>query len=417
MLAFRQRGLWRHADFLKLWGGQTVSLFGSEITYLAIPLTALQTLNANPIQMGLLRTAGLVPLLLFGLFAGVWVDRWPRRPVLILADVGRAVVLALIPAALLCGALRLELLYAVSFLTGCLTLLFDVAYQSYLPCLVGREYLVESNSKLEVSRTAAQVAGPGLTGLILQVVSAPVAVVLDALSFLVSATLVGFIAGPEPDRGGARARRPIWAEIGEGIRFVSGHRLLRALIGCSTTWNLFNSIMLAVLVMYMVRDLGLTPGVMGVVLGAAEIGSLAGAVLAGPAARRFGLGRVLLLSTVVGALGAWLIPLARGAGIAAICLLLAGSAVKLLGSLVYSINQVSLRQAITPDPLQGRVSATVRLVTWCTIPVGSILGGVLGEMIGLRIALAAGAGGLTLASLWLLFSPVPSLRERPAAAG
>src|SRR5919199_2128290 len=272
-------GLWRHPDFVKLWSGQTISRFGSEISQLAIPLTAALVLGASPAQMGLLGAFEFAPFLLLSLFAGVWVDRVHRRPVLIVADVGRAILLGSIPAAALAGVLRIEQLYVVGLLTGVLTVFFDVAYQAYLAVLVKREHLVEGNSKLEVSRSVAQIAGPGVAGALVQLVTAPIAVVVDAISFVASVIFLLLIGAPEP----APVRQAgtdgsVWSELREGLAVVIGNPLLRSIAGCTATSNLFGNAMQAIYVLYVTRELGLQPAVIGLIYAIRGPGALGGAV-------------------------------------------------------------------------------------------------------------------------------------------
>src|SRR5438874_7367780 len=276
----RPAGLWRHPEFVKLWTGQTISRFGSEISQLAIPLAAALVLDASPAQMGLLSAFEFAPFLLLSLFAGVWVDRVRRRPVLIVADIGRAVILGSIPVAAVLGVLRIEQLYVVGLLTGVLTVFFDVAYQAYLPVLVSREHLVEGNSKLEVSRSVAQIAGPGVAGALVQVVSAPIAVVVDALSFVASVISLLFIHAPEP----APVRRPgaagsMWSELREGLGVVLGNPLLRSIAACTGMSNLFSNAWAAVYVLYLTRELGLPPAIIGLIFAVSGPGALLGALL------------------------------------------------------------------------------------------------------------------------------------------
>lgn len=406
-------GLWRHPGFLKLWVGQTISIFGSAITGLALPLAAVLLLDAGPAQMGLLGAADFAPFLLVGLFAGVWVDRLSRRRVLIAGDVGRALLLLTIPLAALLGALRMEQLYVVGFLTGVLTVFFDVAYQSFLPSLVQREQLVEGNSKLEVSRSVGNIAGPGLAGALVQLVTAPLAILLDALSFLVSACFLAWIRAPEVVRQ-AEQRRSMWNEIGEGLRIVLGNPLLRSIAGCTGTSNLFSSTLYSLYVLYVTRELGVTPALLGLVFSVGSAGGLLGALLAGRAARTFRLGPTIVVSGGMTGVATLLILLARGPLFAVVPLLAAAQFLVGLGVPIYNINQVSLRQAICPHRLQGRMNATMRFIVWGTLPIGALIGGALGERIGLWPTMAVGAIGMLLAPLWVYFSPVRSLREQPA---
>src|SRR5579864_2693147 len=256
--SMRLGGLWRHPEFVKLWAGQTISQFGTQVSQLAIPLTGVLVLNASAAEMGLLSAFEFAPFLLLSLFAGVWVDRMRRRPILIVADLGRTLLLASIPAAALIHALGMPQLYVVGLLSGVLTVFFDVAYQAYLPVLISREHLVEGNSKLEVSRSIAQIAGPGIGGALVQVITAPTAVLVDSLSFVVSVISLLLIRAPEPEP----VRRPgkegsMWAELREGLDVVVSNPLLRSIAGCTGTSNLFSNGMMAVFILYLTRQLGL----------------------------------------------------------------------------------------------------------------------------------------------------------------
>lgn len=394
------QNLWRHAGFLTLWAGQTVSLFGSRITLLALPLTAVLALHASAAQMGLLAAAGSAPWLIVGLPAGVWVDRLRRRPLMVAADLGRALLLFSVPLAAWLGRLHLEQLYLVQFLVGVLTVVFDVAYQSWLPSLVPSEHLVEGNSKLEMSDSVAQIAGPGLGGVLVQVLTAPVAILADALSFLVSALLLSSIrtheaAPPRADRGSMRR------EIAEGLRLVLGNPLLRALAGSSATFNLFDSVLFSVYVLYMVRALGLSAGAIGLVFGLGGVGGLLGALLVGPITRRVGLGRTLTAAVILAALAEILIAAAGGPALVAASILTGAEAIVEFGAVIFAINAVTLRQTRTPEQLLGRVNATSRFATWGVGPVGALLGGALGQAVGLRQTVLLAGLGTLLAFPWL----------------
>jgi len=410
----RLTGLWRHANFLRLWTGQTISQFGSQITLLALPLTAALTLHATPAEMGILSAAETTPFLLVGLFAGVWVDRLRRRPILLVTDFARGILLLAIPLAALLGALTIGLLYAVAFLVGILTVFFEVAYQSFLPAPVGREQLVEGNSKLEVSRSAAQIAGPGVAGGLVQLATAPIAIIVDAASFFISAFFLVFVRVPEAAPAPRAERQTIWKDIGEGLGVVFGNPLLRAIAGCTATSNLGNNSWQAILILYLTRRLGLGAGVIGLIFATGSIGFLCGVLLAGRIARRFGLGPAIVGSIAFGSLGALLIPIAQRPASFALPLLIASQFIAGGSGTIYNINQVSLRQAITPDHLLGRMNATMRFIVWGTLPIGALIGGALGGTIGLRPTLIVGAIGETFAFLWVVFSPVRALREQPA---
>ena len=405
--------LWRHADFLKLWTAETVSQFGSQITGLAMPLTAILVLAATPLQLGILNAMDTLPFLLVGLPAGVWVDRLRRRPILILADLGRALLLVSIPIAFVLGALSMVQLYVVGLTVGMLTVFFDVAYQSYLPALIDRQRLVDGNAKLEISRSAAAVAGPPVGGALVGLLSAPIAILLDALSFLASAFFLFAIRKPEPtpepNLDDAGERVGMGRSIREGLAYVVSHRYLRNIAACTGTGNLFGAMGWSVLVLYAVDVLGLTPATIGLVFGVGSIGFLIGALLPDRVQRRVGLGPAIVGSALVAGAALFLVPLAPLE--APLPFLFAAQFLVGIGQVVYNVSQVSLRQAITPDAMLGRMNATMRFVVWGTMPVGALLGGALGGVIGLRETLLVAALGETLAFLFVLLSPVRRLRS------
>jgi MFS family permease len=411
-VAVQSTALRHNRDFLKLWAGESISLVGSQITTLALPLVAVVVLDAGPLQMGALGAAQYAPFLLFGLIAGVWVDRMRRRPVLIWTDVGRAALLASIPVSAALGLLRIEQIYLVAFASGVLTVFFDVAYQAFLPSLVHRDELVEGNSKLELSRSVAQIAGPGLGGGLVQFLTAPLAVAVDSASYLFSALFLALIRTPEPSPTSTE-RQSVRAEIAEGIRLVIGNPVLRANAGCTGTWNLFSSVIQAVIILYATRDLGLQPATLGVVLAAGGPGAILGALFASPAARRLGVGPTIIVGAFLGGVGTLLFAFAGRLPAAVAPMMIAGWFIGGVGGTAYNVTTVSLRQAITPDHLQGRMNATMRFLIWGTIPLGSLLGGALGETIGLGSTLVVGALGVQASFLWPLLSPLRKLREPP----
>jgi MFS family permease len=408
----RLSGLLRHPDFLKLWTGQSVSLLGSQVTRLAMPFTAVLTLHATPAEMGILGAVQLAPFLLLGLFVGVWVDRLHRRPILIAADIGRALLLSAIPLMALTHTLRIEYMYLVGFLLGTLELFFDVAYMSFLPSLIEREQLVDGNSILQMSDSIAQVAGPGLGGALVQILTAPLAILVDALSFLVSAISIIAI-GAREDPLIKDERRNVWHELREGLTMVIANPLLRAIGGCTATLNLSANALFTVYILYCTGTLGLSPAVIGAIFAVGGLSTVAGTLLASRAAARFGVGPMLVASPFVIGLASLLIPLAGGPPLLAILLLIAAQILFGIGRPIFDINQLSLRQAITPARLQGRVNASMLFIIWGVIPIGSLLGGLLGTTIGLRPTLAVGAVGMSLAFIWVLFSPIRELRRQP----
>jgi MFS family permease len=409
----RRHSLWRSRDFRLLWAGQSVSELGSQITVLAIPLVAIDGLHAGPLAIGTLTAMSTLPFLLVGLPAGAWVDRLRRRPVLIAADVGRAIVLATIPAAWALSALTLAQLYVVALVSGVLTVFFDVAYQSYLPVLVARDRLVEGNGKLAATQSGAQVAGPAAAGALVGAVGAAWAVLADAATFVVSFVSLIAIRAPEeaPVRRKGDDGSTLRAEIAEGLRFVWHEPRIRSVAGATGTSNFFSTMAAAVILLFLRREIHLTAGHIGVLLGLGSTGGVLGAVLAGRLAARIGVGPTILSTIAVAGLGALAYPLVTAAS--ADVLVVAGGLLSSAGAVAYNINQVSLRQALCPLPLQGRMNASVRFLVWGTMPLGGLAGGLVGSTLGLRPALwAAGIGEMT-AFLWVLFSPVPSVRTIP----
>jgi MFS family permease len=412
-------GLWRHGDFVKLWAGQTISMFGSQVSTLAGPLTAVLVLDATPLEMGLLTMVGALPTLLFGLFAGAWADRLRRRPILILTDLGRFLLLGMIPLLYLLGLLRMELLYLIGFLMGTLVIFFNMAAGAYLPTLIADDALVEGNSKLALSQSVSEIVGPGLAGVLVQLLSAPLALLADAFSFLVSALSLAGIRQAEDVPPPAAQGRDMVREIREGLRFVAGEPRLRAVLITFATLTLFNAVLEAVLLLYLTRDAGVAPALFGFAFAVGSIGSVLGAALADRITHRLGVGPVLLLAPLVIGASDLLLPLVGlvplGAGVA---LLSVGQFFFGFALPLFSINQVSLRQLIAPPVLRGRVGASFAVVAGGAAPLlGALLGGVLGQSLGLPLTLVLAALGEILAGLWLVFSPVRGLRRLPAGGG
>jgi MFS family permease len=402
--------LWRNADFLRLWSAQTISQFGSQISGLALPLAALLVLGASATEVAVLAALAWLPWLLISLPAGALVDRMRRRPVLIFADAGRAVALLSVPAAYAADVLTIWQLYVVAFATGILTVFFDVAYQSYLPSLVERQQLAEGNSKLEISRSGAGVTGPGLAGVLIELVTAPVAILGDAISYLVSAALLGRIRGAERFRKPEHRTR-IRSDVVEGVRYVFGHRYLRPNMAFVAISNFFGQVLWTMFLVYAVRRLEWSPGTIGLVLTLGNLGFLAGAVLAPRIGARLGVGPTLVGTAAVCCWPLILVPAAPAEY--AIPLVAAAAAIASFGGVVFNVTAISLFQAITPDRLLGRMNASRRFVVWGVIPLGSLTGGGLAAWIGLRPTLFVGAMGSAFAFLPLLLSPVRSLREIP----
>ncbi len=415
----RRPGLIRHPDFLKLWTAETISQFGTQVSLLALPLIAAIILDVPPFEFALLATLEFLPFILLSLPAGVWVDRLRRRPILIVTDVGRAVALISVPIAVFFDVLTIWQLYVVGFAIGCMTVFFDVAYQSYLPALVERDDLVEGNSKLEISRSAAQIAGPGTAGVLIGLVTAPLAIVLDALSFLVSALFLFLIRRPEPrpaPRVGAGGKGPgMRTEIAEGLRYVLTNRYLRTIAASTALFNLAGSVATSILLLYLVRELDFTPELLGIAFSLGAIGFLVGAVIASRVAARLGVGRTIVGAAMLS--GPAFLPIALAPADIALPFVAAGGFLGGLGGAIYNINQVSFRQAITPERMQGRMNATMRFIVWGTIPVGTITGGYLGSTIGLHETIWVGAVATLFAFVPVFLGPVRTIVTMPRPDG
>ncbi|GIH18661.1 MFS transporter [Rugosimonospora africana] len=409
-----RRGLiFGHRDFRRLWIGETVSQFGSQVSMLAMPLIAALTLRASTFQVGVLSAVGYAPFLVFGLLAGAWVDRARRRPVLIASNLLRAAVLVVVPVAAALRVLSLAQLYVVEFALGLGTLFFDVAYQSYLPALIGREHLVEGNGRLEASRSTAYALGPGAAGSLVQALTAPVAVLVDAASFVWSAAWICAIRGREPAVPPPERPRALLGEVGEGLRLVAGHRALRALALYNASAVLFLSAEQALEVVFLVRTVRLSAAGVGLLFSVASVGAVLGAFAAGPLGRHFGEVRTIVGAALLGHAFMLLVPLTvPGPRLA---LFGVGTGVCSFGVVVFNIVSVAFRQRLCPDRLLGRMNATMRFLSWGMAPVGALLGGVAGAAIGTRATLwCSGAGGL-LPVLWLLRSS-PSWASGPVGS-
>jgi len=402
-------GLWRRPDFLRLWGGRTVSNLGTQIMQVALPLAAVLVLHATPFQMGVLRAVAAVPDFLFGFAAGAWVDRVRRRPLMIGTDLCQAVVVGSIPVAALAGVLHLEQLYVVAFVSGGLALVFDIASQSYVPALLGPEDLVDGNSKLAASGSLSGLLGPAVGGSLVQLLTAPITISLNAVSFLFSAVTLATIRAPEPAATASGARAGLgsfWRSIGEGLRFMLDNRILLVLSAAAGLFNLFDGMIFAVYILYANQQLAIPPAVLGVIIAAGGIGGLLGAFVAGLVARRLSAGRAMLAALVVATAGEALIAFASGPVAVTASLLLSAEILVGLGASVFSINYLTLRQVLTPAELQGRIHAANRTLVTGLVPVGALAGGLIGQALGLRAPLIAGAAGTLLVGVLLFASPL-----------
>jgi len=407
------RGLLRNRDFAKLWAGETISLFGSHVTELALPLTAVLTLDASPGQLGLLGAARFAPFLLVTLFAGVWADRSRRRPILIGANLGRAAALSVIPLLAATDQLRIEHLYSIGLVVGALTVLFDVSYLTVVPSLIRRDELVEANSVMQASASVAEVGGPGLGGMLVSVFSAPVAIAVDAVSYVISTLALLGIRKPEPLPERRSERAKVSSQIRESLGVTFGDPLLRAMAVSAALSNLFQQSIFVLLALYVTRDLNLSPATLGLVLSVGAVGALLGSILANPLGRRMGIGRAYISASALD-LALLLLPVASELSYPAV-VIAAGFILNGVGLGLTNVFSVTLRQTLTPGRLLGRMNASYRFLTYGAIPVGALIGGALAEAFGVRNAIALCAAGLLIAPVVVFLSPMRSLVTLPDA--
>jgi MFS family permease len=403
--------LWRHADFLKLWTGQTISELGSVVTRTAVPLVALLVLGAGPTEMALLVVAGSLAILLVGFVAGAWVDRVRRRPLLIATDAIRSLLLLSIPIAYATGVLRMEQLYVVTFVEGCLGALFNAAYPAYVPSLIGVDRVVDGNSKLATSSSLAEIGGPGLAGALVQLVSAPFAILVDAVSFAVSAVSLLLIRTPEPARPARTTTTAIRFEIVEGLRLVRHDRILLPIALRSAVAHVAGSFYGVLYTIYLIDDLHLSPFLLGIVISAGGVGSLVGSLFAARAIRRFGLGPALIWTATGAAALGILTPLAQGPVLLATIMVFIP---QLFGDGLQTIEgvaELSLIQGLSPDRLLGRVNATLEVLSHgIAYPIGALSAAAIAGVIGVRGGIALGWAGMAVSILFLVLSPLPRVR-------
>jgi MFS family permease len=408
--------LLRLPDFRRFWAGQTISLFGDQISYLALPLVAVLVLDAEAADMGYLGAAALAPHLLFSLPAGVWLDRVARRRrVMIAADLLRAALVASVPLAYALDALTFGQLYAVAFLTGSLAVAFDISYSTLFVSVTPRRNYVEANALLNGSRSLSFVGGPSLAGMLVQLVGAPLTLVADAVSYLASALFLGRMQASEPplepEQDGSVRRR-----VAEGMRFIAHHPIFRPSLAAVATINLFNFMFFALFVLYATRELDVAPGTLGLVLGAGAVGGILGALVASRVGRRLGIGGAFALGCVLFPAPLVLVPLAEGPRWLVLGMLFAAEFLSGLGVMILDINAGAIIPALTPHRLRSRATGAFRFVNYGVRPVGALIGGALGSAIGLRPTLWIATAGAVAGALWLLPSPVPALRELPEEA-
>src|SRR6266568_4187661 len=424
--------VWKNRNFLRLWTSDTISQFGTQFSGLAIPFTFI-LLSKNAFLFGLLQAVGGLAFPLFALFIGVYVDRHYRKRIMTLANVGRGLALGSVPLVAIAGflpSLGISLLFAVSFVVGLLTVFFDVSYQAILPSLVDRQQLVQGNSMLEFSRSSAAVVGPAMAGVVVQAVYPPLAIAIDATAYMASASVLSRLKQDEVIKPSATS---VWHDLKEGLAVVLKDKRLRSIAGSTATSNFFSNAIFSILILYLVRHLGYTAAVIGTIFFVGGLGAFAGIAVSSRLARILGVGPAIIAAMLVGGLGTIPFALANptlstpifsATGIPLLgtfrldfnaLMLMVGGFVTSIGVVVYNINQVSLRQAIVPKSIQGRMNASMRWIVWGTIPAGAIAGGVLAEVFGLREAIVIGVIGGIFSFLWVFLSPVRSLKHVPEA--
>jgi MFS family permease len=403
--------LWAHSDFLKLWVGQTVSKLGSVVTRTALPLVALLTLGAGPLQLAYVVIAQSLAVLLVGLVAGAWVDRLRRKPLLIATDVIRAALLLSVPAAQAFGVLRLEQLYAIAFLEGCLATLFSSAYPAYVPSLIGVDRVVEGNAKLATSASIAEVGGPGLAGALVQLVSAPFAILVDAFSYIVSAISLLMIREAEPARPVRDTTTRVFHEIVEGLSTVRRHPLVFPLATRSIIGHIAGAFYGVLYSIYLLQELHLDPFLLGIVISAGGVGSLVGSVFAQRVVKAIGLGpAVIWMAAGSSAIGV-LTPLAQGPVIVATVMVFLPQLIGDGLQTIEGVAEISLVQGLIPDRILGRTNATLEVVSHgIGYPIGALIAAGIAEAIGIRGAIAIGWAGMALSIALLVLSPLPRVR-------
>jgi predicted MFS family arabinose efflux permease len=403
------QGLWSNADFRHLWMAESISQIGSQIAPVAIPLLAALTLGATPFQMGLLAAASGIPVLLIGVLAGAWVDRLRRKPLMLATDIGRALTLLAIPVAAWLDVLSIPLLVAISLLVGAQTVLFNAAYVSILPALVKRHELADANGKLYASMSVAQVVGPALAGTLVGLVTAPIVMIINAITYLGSGAFIRRIEHDERDAQHDAPREHLLREVMEGFRALFGSPVLRAISLSSATINLAGWVFLAVYVLYMTEDLHLSATGVGLVFAAGGVGSLIGSMLSARLGQRFGVGRTLMWSAILFGVFGLAVPVAILVPTIALPMVILAECLQWLTLIVFNVLALSLRQTRTPNHLLGRVSASNQVLAQGMMPIGSLLGGVIGSAWSVQAALLLGVGGMFLAAGWVIWSPVPGI--------
>jgi MFS family permease len=408
-------GLWHNKDFLKLWTSETISVFGSQITNLALPLTAALMLHATPFQMGMLEAMATLPFALFSLFAGVYVDRMKRLPIIMAMECLSGAALLLVPLALWFNVLQMSVLYVAVFLCGFANVVFGVAHQTYVTSLVSRQHLVEANSKLGMSWSGAEIAGPSVAGMLVHAIGGPFAIIVDAMTFFISAIVIRQIRKPEPAPAPPAQDATVKRDIIEGLRLVYHNPVLWSLAVSVALWQILHHTYLALFILFATRELHMDAGTVGLVFTMSGVGFLLGALLVKRVSAKYGIGPMVLAAMLLTGIAWCGVALTRGEGMAATVSLSFAMLLFGLGAGVFTINYISMRQVVTPDHMLGRMTATMRFLTVASVPLGTLLGGTLGEAIGLRATLGVvGVGGVLLALGTIALSPLRGLKKLEA---
>lgn len=404
----------RHADFVNVWAAETISQFGAQISIFAVPLIAAVTLGATPLEMGILAAAGRAPQLLLGFIAGAWADRLPRRPIMIITDLGRMIASAMIPVAALTGNLTFAVLLAVAVITGMQTVFFNAAWGAMLPGLVGKSRLTDATSKLMGSGSLAQVLGPALGGLIVGVIGGPSAMWIPVMTFAASAWFLNRIRAREIKPERPTAATTMWAEVADGLRELWREPVVRALMNSSIVLNFGGAVFNAVYILFLANELGLGSKAIGFVFASGGIGALLGAVFAPRAASKLGVGPSILWSGFMFGIGNLPVPLAFYFQDIALPAIVISEFVAWFSLMIFNVNRFALRQVMTPDHLRGRIGASSATLISSAILFGALGGGVIGEALGVHEALYVSILIMGLAALWIWRSPVPEITAFPA---
>jgi MFS family permease len=405
--------LWRHRDFTAYWVGQTASEFGTQVTFVALPLLAVLTLHASVGQVGLLRFAEYLPFLILTPLFGVWADRSRRRPLMLGSYVARAILVFSVPALIAFGLLPMPVLLVIVFAIGAGAALFDVCWLSYIPGLVPKDRLVEAMAKCQMSQSTAEVSGPGIGGALVQLLTAPIALVVDGVSYLIGVASLARTRYREPEPAHTDTGRQVWRELYEGLRFAFGQPYIRPTVLTAAIGNFFLLVAETVFLVYAVRDLRLSAGLIGLILTATGAGGLVGAIVSNAATKRWPLGIVLLSTRVACSVGAILLPMASGPTVLAVAVCMASFFLVHGGMATSNVLVASIRQAVTPGYIRGRMNASCRAVVYGALPLGSLTGGILGQTIGLHTALWLAAIGYATSILPILASPIARLGNLP----